>query len=420
MSVLKGRTDLLSRRCRLCGAPLSHTFADLGQTPLANSYVAEEHLGDSEALYPLHAYVCSECLLVQLEEFASPQAIFSDYAYFSSFSDTWQRHCDTYSKGMVGRFDLGVGSLVIEIASNDGCLLSCFRRRDIPVLGVEPARNIAAAAEASGVPTVSEFFCADLAERLVAGGHRADLLVANNVLAHVPDLHTFVEGMRIILAPTGIVTVEFPHLLQLMEHSEFDTIYHEHFSYFSLKTVERAFEDHELVVCDVDELAIHGGSLRVYARHREYVDIPVEDRVAELRGREADAGLHDLNTYLGFSAKIEVVRSSLLALLNDIREQGKTTAAYGAPAKGNTLLNYCGIGTDLVAFTVDRNPHKQGRYLPGSRIPVYPPEQVAVRKPDYLLILPWNIRDEIMEQNRFIRDWNGKFIIPIPQPEVVS
>jgi SAM-dependent methyltransferase len=407
----------MSSTCRFCSTPLTHTFCDLGLSPLSNSYLAADELQVKEPVYPLHAYVCSDCFLVQLDEFASPQEIFSDYAYFSSFSDSWLEHCKNYTKLMQSRLGLDGSSLVVEIASNDGYLLQYFVDAGIPVLGVEPAANVAAAAEDKGIPTVVKFFGTETARELVDAGQQADLLLGNNVLAHVPDINDFVAGMAIASKPDGVITMEFPHLLQLMQNNQFDTIYHEHFSYLSLLSVEQIFAKHGLQVFDVDEIPTHGGSLRIFARPAG--NEPVSDNIIALRRKEADAGLSDLDTYTVFGEKAQEIKRSLLDFLSAAKREGKRVAAYGAPAKGNTLLNYCGVRRDLVEFTVDRSPAKQDRFLPGTHIPVYAPEKVAEAKPDYLLILPWNIKDEIMAKMQHIRDWGGKFVVPIPKVEVL-
>ncbi|HEX3552201.1 MAG TPA: class I SAM-dependent methyltransferase [Thermoanaerobaculia bacterium] len=406
--------------CRFCGAPLSHVFVDLGSQPLANSYLEPEDLGKAEAFLPLCVYVCGECFLVQLPEEERPEAIFSDYAYFSSYSESWLRHAETYAAAMVERFGLGAGHQVIEVASNDGYLLRWFAERGIPVQGIEPAANVAAAAEAAGIPTLVKFFGEATARELAAAGTRAGLLVGNNVLAHVPDLNDFVAGLKILLSPTGVLTMEFPHLLRLMAEDQFDTIYHEHYSYFSFTTVRRVFAAHGLTLFDVEELPTHGGSLRIYARHDEDSSQPVGERVAELLAREEAAGLSCLATYRSFDERVRRVKRGLLRFLIEAREEGRSIAAYGAPAKGNTLLNYCGVRTDFLDFTVDRSPHKQGRFLPGTRIPIHGPDRLREVRPDYVLILPWNLKEEIMEQMADVRSWGGRFVVAIPQVKVLA
>ena len=407
----------MSSTCRFCSTPLTETFCDLGTSPLSNSYIAADELQAEEQFYPLHAYVCGECFLVQLDEFESPQNIFSDYAYYSSYSDSWLEHSRNYTQLMQSRLGLDASSLVVELASNDGYLLQYFVDAGIPVLGVEPAANVAAAAIDKGIPTIVKFFSTDTARDLANAGQKADLLLGNNVLAHVPDINDFVAGMAIALQPDGIITMEFPHLLQLIENNQFDTIYHEHFSYFSLLSAERIFAKHGLQIFDVEELPTHGGSLRIYARLASKE--PVSDNIFALRKNEADAGLSRLETYAAFGQKAEEIKRSLLEFLATAKHDGKRVAAYGAPAKGNTLLNYCGIGRDFIDFTVDRNPAKQNRFLPGTHLPVYAPEKLTDAKPDYVLILPWNIKDEIMDKMHHIRDWGGRFVVPIPKVEVL-
>jgi 2-polyprenyl-3-methyl-5-hydroxy-6-metoxy-1,4-benzoquinol methylase len=372
----------------------------------------------AEAFYPLHAFVCDRCFLVQLEEFESPQDIFSDYAYFSSYSDSWLAHCRSYTEQMQSQLALDASSLVIEIASNDGYLLQYFASNAIPVLGVEPAANVAAVAKEKGIPTLVRFFGVETATELAESGQQADLLLGNNVLAHVPDINDFVAGMAIALKPGGTITMEFPHLLQLMRHNQFDTIYHEHFSYLSLLSVERIFAAHELHIFDVEELPTHGGSLRIHAQHA--AENSVSDRLVAVRRAESDAGLSDIATYADFGAHAAATRTALREFLENARQDGKRVIAYGAPAKGNTLLNYCDVSTDLIEFTVDRSPAKQGRLLPGTHIPVHAPEKLLDARPDYVLILPWNIKDEIMEKMSEIHDWGGKFVVPIPSVEILE
>jgi hypothetical protein len=404
--------------CRCCAAPLSVKFADLGMTPMANSFVPPERAHGMEPYYPLCAYVCEECQLVQLAAFESPEAIFGDYLYFSSFSESWLRHAEAYVTRMIERFALGPSSSVVEIASNDGYLLQYFKQRGVPVLGVDPAANVAEKAIAKGIPTEVAFFGAETARRLQARGVRPVLMAANNVLAHVPDLHDFVEGFRILLAPEGVATFEFPHLLRLMDQNQFDTIYHEHFSYLSMSVVEALFARHGLTVFDVEELKTHGGSLRVFARHAANDALARTPAVAAVRGAEQAAGLGKSDTYRRFAEGVVNSKCALLEFLIDARRSGKQVAAYGAPAKGNTLLNYGGIGPELISFTVDLSPHKQGLLLPGTRIPIRAPSAIVEEKPDYLLILPWNLKEEIASQMAVIRDWGGRFVVPIPQVEV--
>jgi C-methyltransferase C-terminal domain/Putative zinc binding domain/Methyltransferase domain len=406
-------------RCRFCGSPLSNLMVDLGMSPLCEHYLDADQLDEMEPFYPLRVHVCDRCLLVQLQAYVRPEEIFTEYAYFSSYSSSWVEHARRYCETVVAWLGLGRGSLVVELASNDGYLLGHLVRRGIPVLGIEPARNVAAAAAGQGVPTLTEFFGVELAERLVAEGRRADLLVANNVLAQVPDLNDFVAGMRVLLAAGGVATVEFPHLARLFAGNQLDTIYHEHFSYFSLLTAQRIFASHGLVVFDVEELPTHGGSLRLYLRHREDGSKPVRASVAILLAREAGEGFGRLDHYLSFGPRVEATKRKLLGFLIQAKEEGRRTAGYGAPGKGNTLLNYCGIRTDLLDYTVDRNPYKQGRFLPGTHVPIRHPSLIAETRPDYVLILPWNLRDEIMEQLAEVRSWGGRFVVPIPEVAVL-
>lgn len=387
-------------------------------SPLSNAFVSADRLHAMEPFYPLHAFVCESCFLVQLDEFESPEAIFSDYVYFSSYSDSWLEHCRRYAEMMTRRLHLCAASKVIEIASNDGYLLQYFAADGIPVLGVEPAANVAATATEKGIPTLVKFFGVETAKEMLAAGQEADLLLGNNVLAHVPDINDFVAGMAIVLKRDGIVTMEFPHLMRLIEFNQFDTIYHEHFSYLSLLSVERVFGAHGLQVFDVDELPTHGGSLRIYARHDQGGD--VSGNIEALRRAETAAGLDQVSTYTAFADKVASTKRELLSFLIAEKSKGKRIVAYGAPAKGNTLLNYCGVRRDFIDFAVDRSPAKQNLYTPGTHIPVFAPEKVAESKPDYLLILPWNIKDEVMEKMGHIREWGGKFVIPIPAVEVVE
>jgi|SRR5579859_344746 len=406
--------------CRFCGAALSQTFVDLGMSPLCESYLGPEQINHMEPFYPLQVFVCHRCFLVQLEAYVSPEAIFSEYAYFSSYADSWLQHARRYVQMITERLILGLHSCVIEIASNDGYLLQYFLEKKIPVLGIEPARNVAQTAIAKGVPTRIEFFGSEMARRLAAEGQQADLLLGNNVLAQVPNLNDFVAGLRILLKPQGTITLEFPHLMCLVAENQFDTIYHEHFSYFSFLTAEKVFAAHGLTMFDVEELPTHGGSLRIYACHQGDASKPVSEHVEQLRAREYRAGVHTMGYYLAFGEQVKETKRKLLELLIQAKRAGKSIAGYGAPGKGNTLLNYCGIGTDFLDFTVDRNPHKQGKYLPGSHIPIFHPDQIHERRPDYVLILPWNFKDEIMEQVAYIREWGGQFIVPIPQAQICA
>jgi hypothetical protein len=403
------------RKCRFCGEPLHFTFVNLGMSPLCESFLSPEQLNQMEAFYPLHVFVCESCFLVQLDEYVSPEDIFTEYAYFSSYANTWLQHAERYTRLMTERFHLDQNSFVVEVASNDGYLLQYFVQNQIPVLGIEPAKNVARVAIEKGVPTLTEFFGVQLARRLVAEGKQADLIAGNNVLAQVPDLNDFVGGMKILLKPGGVITIEFPHLMRLMSENQFDTIYHEHFSYFSFITAEKIFSAHGLTLFDVEELPTHGGSLRIYSRHAENLDLPVTERALELHERELKAGLTNMEHYAAFDEQVKETKRKLLDFLIDARRQGKKIAGYGAPGKGNTLLNYCGIRTDFVDYTVDRNPYKHGKFLPGTHIPIYPPEKINETRPDYILILPWNLKDEIIDQMGFVREWGAQFIVPIPE-----
>ncbi len=405
--------------CRFCGAPLQAVFADLGTSPLANSYLPPERVNAMEPFYPLRALVCGRCFLVQLEEFETPQRIFSDYAYFSSYSTSWLEHSRIYAEQMIERLGLNGDSHVVEVASNDGYLLQFFHDRQIPVLGIEPAANVAKVALQKGIPTLVEFFGADTARSLAAES-AADLLLGNNVLAHVPDLNDFVQGAKILLAPGGVITMEFPHLMRLIEDNQWDTIYHEHFSYFSFLTVSRVFEAHGLRLFDVQELSTHGGSLRVYGAHAEDESKPESEAARELGERERAAGYESLDTYLGYGRRVEADKRQILGFLIDLKRQGLRIAGYGAPAKGNTLLNYCGVRRDFIDYTCDLNPHKQGHFLPGSHIPIRSPEEIREDRPDVVLILPWNLKDEIVEQLSFIGEWGGRFAARTPELTLLS
>ncbi len=404
--------------CRFCDAPLKHSFADLGVTPLSNEYLSEPDLLKGEMFYPLKAYVCEVCFLVQLPEFATPDEIFSDYAYFSSYSDSFLDHARDYVGQMCERFGYSNESQVIEVASNDGYLLQYFKERGVPVLGIEPAGNVAKVAQEKGIPSEVRFFGVETARDLHRRGLQADLLLGNNVLAHVPDINDFVGGLKLALKPGGVITMEFPHLARLMDSNQFDTIYHEHFSYLSLVSVERVFEAHGLKLFDVEEIWTHGGSLRIYAQHAGTEGQEEADRLVALRDFERTAGFETLPHYLGFQSKIDGLKRDFLRFLIDAKEAGKSVVGYGAPAKGNTLLNYCGVREDLLAYTVDRSPHKQGQFLPGTRIPIYAPEHILETRPDYVVILPWNIRAEIKEQMSAVRSWGGRFVVPIPEVRV--
>jgi SAM-dependent methyltransferase len=403
--------------CRFCGAPLEAVFADLGMSPLANSYVSPERVNAMEPFYPLRALVCGECFLVQLEEFETPHEIFSDYAYFSSYSTSWLEHSRSYTEQMIERLALGPRSHVVELASNDGYLLQYFQERQIPVLGIEPAANVAKVALQKGIPTLVEFFGRETAASLAADSS-ADLLLGNNVLAHVPDLNDFVAGMKILLKPGGVITMEFPHLMRLMGENQWDTIYHEHFSYFSFLTVSRVFAAHGLRLFDVDELSTHGGSLRIYGCHEDDRAKRDTDAAHELRERERAAGFERLDTYTAYGSRVVEDKRQILQFLIGLKAEGKRIVGYGAPAKGNTLLNYCGVRSDFLDYTCDLNPHKQGHFLPGSHIPIRSPEAIAEDRPDVVLILPWNLKDEIMDQLSFIRGWHGQFAARTPELEL--
>lgn len=407
-------------KCRFCSAPLTTIFADLGMTPLANSFVAPEDAAEPEAFFPLQVYVCDACKLVQARDVETPDAIFADYAYFSGFSQSWLAHSERYAADMITRFGLWEASKVVEVASNDGYLLQFFQRDGIPVLGIEPAANVAVAAERRGIPTQVCFFGRAAARELAAQGHRADLIAANNVVAHVPDLNDFIAGFQVLLKPQGVLTLEFPHLLRMLAENQFDTIYHEHFSYFSFLVIERVLAAHGLAVFDIERLPTHGGSLRVYAGHANAAGRPPSEAVLALRREEEARGIDDIDVYAGFAQQIARTKFALLDFLIGAKRAGKRVAAYGAPAKGNTLLNYCGIGPEFIDFTVDRSPHKQGKLLPGTRIPVKAPDEILKARPDYLLILPWNLKSEIMEQMAPLRGWGGRFVVPIPEVEVLG
>jgi len=404
--------------CRFCKTELRHTFVDLGMSPLCESFLRHDQLNQMEAFYPLHVFVCDKCFLVQLQEYVNPEKIFTEYAYFSSYSDSWLDHCRRYTEQIIERCGLNRHSLVVEVASNDGYLLQYFVKKGVPVLGIEPAANVARAAVQKGVPTLVRFFGSQLASELTAEGKQADLLVGNNVLAQVPDLCDFVAGMKVVLKPQGVFTLEFPHLLRLIEGNQFDTIYHEHFSYFSFLAAEKVFAGHGLVLFDVEELPTHGGSLRIFGRRRDDDSRPVSARVVELRAREEAAGLSQLESYGSFAERVKQTKRRLLECLIHAKQEGGSIVGYGAPGKGNTLLNYCGIGRDFLDYAVDRNPYKHGLFTPGTHIPIYPPEKIRETRPDYLLILPWNLRTEIMQQMAFIREWGGRFIVPIPEATI--
>lgn len=411
---------LRSFKCRFCSAELSTTFVDLGMSPLCQTHITPQQLHEMEPFYPLHAYVCGQCFLVQLQEFVSPGEIFSEYAYFSSYSTSWVEHCRRYAEMAIDRLALGPGSKVMEIASNDGYLLQHFVAAGVPALGIEPAANVAKVAVERGVPTEVCFFGVESARRIAAEHGRPDLLLGNNVLAHVPDINDFVGGMKVLLAPSGVITMEFPHLLRLIEGNQFDTIYHEHFSYLSWLSVERVFAHHGLTLFDVEELPTHGGSLRIYARHAENAALAVSEAAIEMRSRELAYGFGTLERYQGFGEQVKRTKNRLLQFLIEAKSQGKKVVGYGAPGKGNTLLNYCGIRTDYLDFTVDANPYKQGKYTPGTHIPILAPEAIREARPDYVLILPWNLRDEIARTASYIREWGGRFVVAIPELQVLE
>jgi 2-polyprenyl-3-methyl-5-hydroxy-6-metoxy-1,4-benzoquinol methylase len=408
-----------SKCCRFCGAELNRTFVDLGRSPLANSFLRQEDIGAGQVYFPLHVYVCDECLLVQLQEFERPENIFSNYLYFSSYSASWLRHCQNYAETMIRRHGLGPKSLVVEVASNDGYLLKYFKQAGVGTLGIEPAANVAKVAQAMGIHTDVAFFGVETARRLADAGKSADLMAANNVLAHVPDINDFVAGFKILLKPGGIATFEFPHLQSLIELRQFDTIYHEHFSYLSLLVAEKIFKHHGLRVYDVEQLTTHGGSLRLFVCHDE-APFAHESRIDDLIRREQEAGLDRIETYASFAGSVAQIKMDLLTFLIDCRKNAKTVVGYGAPAKGNTLLNYCGVGPEFLPYTVDLSPHKQGLYLPGVQIPIRAPEEILQTRPDFVLILPWNLKDEIIQQMAGLREWGGKFVMAIPSLTLVD
>ncbi|MGV6816463.1 MAG: methyltransferase domain-containing protein [Thiotrichales bacterium] len=406
--------------CRFCQAPLNHLVVDLGLSPLCESRILPEQLNTMEPFYPLRVHVCENCFLVQLDEYVSPDEIFTEYAYFSSNSTSWVEHARRYAEQMRTELGLGSDSLVMEIASNDGYLLQHFANQNIPVLGIEPAANVAEVARAKGVKTEVAFLGENTAREIAASYGKADLLLGNNVLAHVPDINDFVAGMKLLLKPDGVITMEFPHLKNMMELNQFDTIYHEHFSYLSWFAVEQIFAAKGLVLFHVEELPTHGGSLRIYARHQDDFSKPVSSAAAALTKSEIDWGVNKLETYTRYTDQVQRTKRELLSFLIEQKNQNKKVVGYGAPGKGNTLLNYCGIRTDLLEFTVDRNSYKQNSFTPGTRIPVLSPEAIEEARPDFVLVLPWNLRAEISEQLAYIKDWGGKLVFPIPELEVVT
>ena len=413
-------TQPFAPACRFCGNTLRTTFVDLGMSPPCQSHITSEQLQQMEAFYPLHAWVCERCFLVQLQQFVAPEHIFSEYAYFSSYATSWVEHARRYTHMAMQRFGLGARSKVMEVASNDGYLLQHFVAAGVPVLGIEPAANVAQVAIDRGVPTTVQFLGRATGQAIARDHGQADLVLGNNVLAHVHDINDFVQGMRELLAAHGVITMEFPHLQRLIEGNQFDTIYHEHFSYLSFGTVEQIFAAHGLLLFDVEELPSHGGSLRIYARHERHGALTVADAVPALRERERALGYRGLERYRGFGQQVQSAKRQLLAFLIEAKQQGKRIAGYGAPGKGNTLLNYCGIRTDFLDFTVDANPYKQGKYTPGTHIPILEPDALRREKPDYVLILPWNLSEEIMAQAAYIREWGGRFVVPIPSVQVLE
>ncbi len=407
-------------QCRFCGSALSQSVVNLGMSPLCQKHVKPSEANDMERFYPLHAYVCDQCWLMQLDEFASPEEIFAeDYAYFSSYSDSWLQHARKYVEKVTSRFSLNGKDLVVEIASNDGYLLQWFVQKNISVLGVEPAANVAAAAREKGIRTEVQFFGSQSAKTLKNKYGPAQLLLGNNVLAHVPDINDFVKGMKRMLAPSGVITMEFPHLQRLIEQNQFDTIYHEHFSYLSFSAVNRIFGHHGITLFDVEELPTHGGSLRIYGRHTNDVSKPISQTASDLLAREKALGIETIEYYQIFEESVKETKRKLLDFLIKAKRDHKSVVGYGAPGKGNTLLNYCGIRTDFLDYTVDRSPHKQGNFLPGTHIPIYAPEKIKETKPDYVLILPWNLKKEISEQMKFIETWGGRFVVPIPEVAII-
>lgn len=412
---MKTKQNAVLGKCRFCDSPLVDTFVDLGMSPLCEDHVKPEELKQMEPFYPLHAYVCAKCFLVQVESLVAPSEIFSDYAYFSSYSDSWLTHIKKYTDQVSKRFNITSKSLVAELASNDGYLLQYFLEKKIPVLGIEPAANVAKYAIEKGIRTEVKFFGVKTAKELSSRYEKADLLIGNNVLAHVPDINDFVAGMKVFLKPGGVITMEFPHLMRLVEKNQFDTIYQEHYSYLSFTTVEEIFNHHGLALFDVEEISTHGGSLRIYGKHEEDNSKEIAANVSRMRSLEKSKGLRSLSYYTDFREKVKETKWKILEFLINAKRDNKTVVGYGAPGKGNTLLNYCGVRTDFIDYTVDRNPHKQGNYLPGTLIPIYHPDRIKETKPDYVFILPWNLKDEIMEQMSYITDWGGQFVVPIPE-----
>lgn len=406
--------------CRFCNNTLKHEFIDLANSPLSNSYLTKEQLNEPEVFYPLKVFVCENCFLVQINEHKKSKEIFDEsYAYFSSYSTSWLNHTKKYVDMVTERFGYNEQSKVMELASNDGYLLQYFQKKNVPVLGIEPAQNVAQVAQEKGIKTIIDFFGEKIAKQLVAQDRKADLIIGNNVFAHVPDVNNFVAGMKIALRDDGVITLEFPHLMRLIEQNQFDTIYHEHFSYFSFYTAGRIFEKHGLELFDVEKIPTHGGSIRIYGKHKENASKSISSSVADLLKEEEAKGMRTLDYYKGFQGKVDEVKFNLLSFLIEQKKKNKKVAAYGAAAKGNTLLNYCGVKNDLIEFVVDASPHKQGKCLPGSHIPIVNQEMITKIKPDYILILPWNLKDEIIDQLNYVKEWDTKFVLPLPTLEIV-
>jgi len=414
---MMGQSETLT--CHNCSHPLEDTFVDLGTSPLCEEFVKPEHINEGQKFYPLHVYVCKNCLLVQVAEYVSPEDIYSDYHYFSSYSDSWLQHASDYVDLMIDDYGINRDSFVVEIASNDGYLLQYFKNKNIPILGIEPSENVARAAIEKGIPTEKVFFGEKTAGGILKKYQSADLILGNNVLAHVPRINDFIDGLDTLLGDKGIMTFEFPHLLQLIENNQFDTIYHEHFFYYSLIAVNSIFKQHGMKIFDVQELSTHGGSIRIFVSREENEDYPVSQSVDRIISTEKAKGYLDIDMYKSFGERVRQTKRDILELLIELKRQDKTIAGYGAPGKGNTLLNYCGIRTDFIDYTVDRNPNKHGYYLPGSLIPIFHPDKIRETKPDYVFILPWNLKDEIMQQIDYVREWGGQFIIPIPEPVII-
>ncbi len=409
-----------TRKCRFCDTPLETTFIDLGMQPPCESVIREEQLNSMECFYPLHAFVCHNCFLVQLEEYVTPEDIFTEYAYFSSYSDSWLEHSRRYVDMISKKLSLNSNSFVIEIASNDGYLLQYFKEKNISMLGIDPAVNVAEVAINKGVPTLVKFFSSETAKELVEDGKTADLVIGNNVLAQVPPLNDFIKGVKLVLKENGVATFEFPHLVKLIEHNQFDTIYHEHFSYFSFSTISQIFEKQSLILYDVEEIPTHGGSIRIYVKHIEDKSKKISNQVIDILKREKDFGIFNIETYKNFEKKVKSTKRKALKLLIKLKDEGNIIVGYGAPGKGNTFLNYTGIRTDFLDYVVDRNKYKQGTYLPGTHIPIYDPIRIKETKPNYVIILPWNLKNEIIKQNKYITEWGGKFIIMIPEPILIT